>query len=223
MRLAILFIAPPETDFDWDEDAVAGANRVIRRAWRIVWQLAGAGDAEATLNKGALDAEALKRYRERHRTIAKCTEDFDRQQFNTAISAIMELVNAASAYLNATEATPGSRDAALSWMVATDIVSLLAPICPFWADELWHEALGHTDHAYTAPWPAYDEAEAASDTIEIAVQVLGKMRCRIDVPTTATTDDLERAAHEAAAKWLEGKTVMKTIVVPGKLVNIVAK
>ncbi len=223
MRLAILFIAPPEKDFDWDEDAVAGANRFIRRAWRIVWQLANAGDAAATLNKGALDAEALKLYRERHRTITKCTEDFDRQQFNTAISAIMELVNAASAYLNATEATPDTRDAALSWMVATDIVSLMAPICPFWADELWHEALGHTDNAYTAPWPAFDASEAESDTVEIAVQVLGKMRCRVDVSTTATQDEMRAAAEQAAAKWIGDKTVVKAICVPGRLVNLVVK
>ena len=109
MRLAILFIAPPEKDFDWDEEAVAGANRFIKRAWRIVWQLANAGDASARLIPGSLDAAAKKLYRERHRTLAKCTEDFDRQQFNTAISAIMELVNAASAYLNATDAAPDAR------------------------------------------------------------------------------------------------------------------
>ncbi len=223
MRLAILFIAPPEKDFDWDEDAVAGANRFIRRAWRIVWQLALAGDAGATLNKGALDAAGKTLYRERHRTLAKCTEDFDRQQFNTAISAIMELVNAASAYLNATDAAPESRDPALCRLVATDIVSALAPICPFWADELWHAALHNEGSVYTAPWPAFDLAEAASDTVEIAVQVLGKVRGRIEVSVNATKDDLERAAIAAAGKWIEGKTVVKTIVVPGKLVNIVAK
>ena len=223
MRLAILFIAPPEKDFDWDEEAVAGANRFIRRAWRIVWQLANAGDAAAVLNKGALDEAALTLYRERHRTLAKCTEDFDRQQFNTAISAIMELVNAASAYLNATESAPESRDVALCRLVATDIVSALAPICPFWADELWHEALGNEGSAYTAPWPEFDVAEAASDTVEIAVQVLGKVRCRINVSVNATKDEVERAALESVSKWVEGKTVMKVIVVPGKLVNIVAK
>ncbi len=223
MRLAILFIAPPEKDFDWDEETVAGANRFIKRAWRIVWQLANAGDAHAKLNKGALDDAAKKLYRERHRTLAKCTEDFDRQQFNTAISAIMELVNAASAYLNATDAAPESRDAALCWLVATDIVSALAPICPFWADELWHEALGHTESVYTAPWPEFDLAETATDTVEIAVQVLGKLRSRVEVSTTATQDEMRAAAEKAAAKWIEGKTVVKAICVPGKLVNLVVK
>ena len=223
MRLAILFIAPPEKDFDWDEDAVAGANRFIRRAWRIVWQLANSGSAESVLTKGALGEDAKKLYRERHRTLAKCTEDFDRQQFNTAISAVMELVNAASTYLNATESDPTARDAALCRLVATDIVSALAPICPFWADELWHEALGNEGSVYTAPWPEFDLAEAASDTVEIAVQVLGKVRGRIQVSVSATKDDIERAALEAVEKWVEGKTVVKIIVVPGKLVNIVAK
>ena len=223
MRLAILFIAPPEKDFDWDEEAVAGANRFIKRAWRIVWQLANAGDASARLIPGSLDAAAKKLYRERHRTLAKCTEDFDRQQFNTAISAIMELVNAASAYLNATDAAPEARDAALCWLVASDIVSSLAPICPFWADELWHSALGHTESVYTAPWPEFDIAEAATDTVEIAVQVLGKLRSRVEISATATQDEMRSAAEEAAAKWIDGKTVVKAICVPGKLVNLVVK
>ena len=223
MRLAILFIAPPEKDFDWDEEAVAGANRFIKRAWRIVWQLANAGDASARLIPGSLDAAAKKLYRERHRTLGKCTEDFDRQQFNTAISAIMELVNAASAYLNATDAAPEARDAALCWLVASDIVSSLAPICPFWADELWHEALGHTESVYTAPWPEFDIAEAATDTVEIAVQVLGKLRSRVEISATATQDEMRAAAEEAAAKWIDGKTVVKAICVPGKLVNLVVK
>ena len=223
MRLAILFIAPPEKDFDWDEDAVAGANRFIKRAWRSVWQLANAGAADVKLMPGKLDAAGKQLYRERHRTLAKCTEDFDRQQFNTAISAIMELVNAASAYLNAAEGSPDARDAALCQLVATDIVSALAPICPFWADELWHEALGNTTSVYTAPWPEFDIAEAASDTVEIAVQVLGKLRARVEVSTTATQDEMRAAAEAAAAKWIEGKTVVKAICVPGKLVNLVVK
>ena len=223
MRLTILFIAPPEKDFDWDEDAVAGANRFIKRAWRIVWQLANGGNADAKLVKASLGEAGKTLYRERHRTIAKCTEDFDRQQFNTAISAIMELVNAASAYLNACEKGAEELDPALAWLVATDIVSLLAPICPFWADELWHAALGHTESVYTAPWPTYDLAETVTDTVEIAVQVLGKLRCRINVSANATQDEMRAAAVEAAQKWIGDKSVVKAICVPGKLVNLVVK
>ena len=221
MRLAILFIAPPEKDFDWDPKAVEGANRFIKRAWRFVWQLAEtAGDA-ASLDKGALSKPALELYRERHRTLAKCTEDFDRGQFNTAISAMMELVNAASAYINAVPAA--ERDAALTALVACDIVSVLAPICPFACEELWHAALGREGSVYTAPWPEFDAAEAAADEVEIAVQVLGKMRARVMVPAGADAAAMQAAAEAAVAKHIEGKTVVKAICVPGKLVNLVVK
>ena len=221
MRLAILFIAPPEKDFDWDPNAVEGANRFIKRAWRTVWQLAAtAGDA-ATLDKAGLDAEALKLYRERHRTLAACTENFDRGQFNTAISAMMELVNAASAYLNAVPAE--GRDASLTAMVATDIVSVLAPICPFMCEELWHAALCHKGSVYTAPWPEFDPKEAESDEVELAVQVQGKMRTRTHVPRNSDQDVMRAAAEQAAAKWIDGKTVVKAICIPNKLVNLIVK
>ncbi len=221
MRLAILFIAPPEKDFNWDPNAVEGANRFIKRAWRCVWQLAQSGDAAAVLNKASFDEEALKLYRERHRTIAKCTDDFDRMQFNTAISAVMELVNAAMAYLNAVSAD--QRDAALCQLVACDIVSTLAPICPFWADELWHEALHLEGNAYTAPWPEFDLEEAKCDEVEIAVQVLGKMRAHVMVASDATPEQMQAAAESVTEKWIAGKTVVKAICVPGKLVNLVVK
>ena len=221
MRLAILFIAPPEKDFDWDPNAVEGANRFIKRAWRTVWQLvATAGDA-AALDKSALDADGLKLYRERHRTLAACTENFDRGQFNTAISAMMELVNAASVYLNAVPAE--NRDAALTALVSTDIVSVLAPICPFMCEELWHAALGREGSVYTAPWPEFDPKEAESDEVELAVQVQGKMRTRTHVPRNSDQDVMRAAAEQAAAKWIDGKTVVKAICIPNKLVNLIVK
>ena len=221
MRLTILFIAPPEKDFDWDPKAVEGANRFLKRAWRMVWQLVGDADFDAVVDPASLSGAALELNREMHRTLAKCTDDFERAQFNTAISAMMELVNAASAYLNATEA--GKRDGALCAAVATNIVSVLAPICPFWAEELWHEALGNTTSVYIAPWPTFDPEQAKRDTVEIAVQVLGKVRARIEVAADASKEELEKSAVEAAGKWIAGKNVVKVIVVPGKLVNIVAK
>ena len=221
MRLAILFVAPPEKDFDWDENAVEGANRFIKRAWRTVWQLVQTAGVASALDKASLSKPALELYRERHRTLAKCTEDFDRGQFNTAISAMMELVNAANAYLNAVPAD--ERDVALTALVATDIVSVLAPICPFACEELWHEALGREGSVYTAPWPEFDAAEAAADEVEIAVQVLGKMRARVMVPANADAATMQAAAEQAVAKHIEGKTVVKAICVPGKLVNLVVK
>ena len=102
---------------------------------------------------------------------------------------MMELVNAASAYINAVPAA--ERDAALTALVACDIVSVLAPICPFVCEELWHAALGREGSVYTAPWPEFDAAEAAADEVEIAVQVLGKMRARVMVPAAAATAYLQ--------------------------------
>ena len=134
---------------------------------------------------------------------------------------MMELVNAASAYINAVPAA--ERDAALTALVACDIVSVLAPICPFACEELWHAALGREGSVYTAPWPEFDAAEAAADEVEIAVQVLGKMRARVMVPAGADTAAMQTAAEAAVAKHIEGKTVVKAICVPGKLVNLVVK
>ena len=219
MRLAILFVAPPEKDFDWDPEAVAGANRFIKRAWRVVWQLVE-GAAAGDVDPKALDANAKELNRVLHEMGIKCTNDFDRGQFNTAISAVMELTNAASKYVNDVDAE--KRDGALCYRVAHDIVTMLAPICPHWAEELFHEALGREGSVYNEPWPEFDAAQAKSDTVEIAVQIKGKVRARINVPADAAKDELEAAAKEAVAAQLEGKDIKKVIVVPGRLVNIVA-
>ena len=219
MRLAILFVAPPEKDFDWDPEAVAGANRFIKRAWRVVWLLshgAKRGEVDASKLSGA-DAELNRAL---HELGIKCTNDFDRSQFNTAISASMELVNAASKYVN--DVPEDKRDAALAWRVAHDIVTMLAPICPHWAEELFHEALGLSGSVYNEPWPKFDAEQAKSDMVEIAVQIKGKVRARIQVAADASKEELESAAREAVAEQIAGKTVKKVVVVPGRLVNIVA-
>ena len=220
MRLAILFIAPPEKDFDWDPEAVAGANRFIKRAWRVVWTLARSADRGVVLDAAALGPQARELNRVLHEMGLRCTSDFDRGQFNTAISAVMELVNAASKYAN--EVSAERRDGALCRRVAHDIVAMLAPICPHWAEELHHEALGLAGSVYNEPWPSFDAEQAKSDTIEIAVQVKGKVRARIRVAADSSKDELEAAAREAVSSQIEGKDVRKVIVVPGRLVNIVA-
>ena len=219
MRLVILFIAPPEKDFDWDEKAVAGANRFIKRAWSIVWQLSAGAHA------GEFDAKSLKgQAGELFRTLnglgARCTSDYDRGQFNTAISAVMEIVNAASKYLNETPAA--DRVPELDFRVAHDIVAILAPICPHWAEELYHEALHLEGSVYNEPWPEFDPELAKADTVEIAVQVMGKVRGHATIAADATREQTEKAALAAISEQLEGKTVRKVIVVPGKLVNVVA-
>lgn len=220
MRLAILFVAPPEKDFDWDEKVVAGANRFIKRAWRVVWELSRTADASAVLDHTALDAKSLELNRVLNAMGIRCTTEFDKGQFNTAISAVMELVNAASAYIN--EVPAESRDAALCYKVANDVVAMLAPIIPHWAEELSHEALGKDMPVYHQPWPEFDPEQAKSNTVEIAVQLKGKVRARIEVSANASEEELTAAATEAIADQLEGKEIRKVIVVKGRLVNIVA-
>ncbi|MDY2789064.1 MAG: leucine--tRNA ligase [Atopobium sp.] len=223
MRLAILFIAPPEKDFDWDEEAVGGANRFIKRAWRVVWGLTQSADFNATIELDKLDKKSAELNRALHELGIRCTHDYDRGQFNTAISAVMELVNAASKYLVDTQATPQNRNAALCARVARDIVAMLAPICPHWAEELYHEAFGFSASVYDEVWPEFDEEQAIAATQEIVVQIMGKVRARIDVPTDATKEQMQQQAHEAVSNLLEGKQIVKVIVVPNKLVNFVAK
>lgn len=220
MRLAILFVAPPEKDFDWDEKVVAGANRFIKRAWRVVWELSRTADASAVLDHTALDSKSLELNRVLNAMGIRCTTEFDKGQFNTAISAVMELVNAASAYIN--EVPAESRDAALCYKVANDVVAMLAPIIPHWAEELSHEALGKDVPVYHQPWPEFDPEQAKSNTVEIAVQLKGKVRARIEVSADASEEELAAAATKAIADQLEGKEIKKVIVVKGRLVNIVA-
>ena len=220
MRLAILFVAPPEKDFDWDEKVVAGANRFIKRAWRVVWELSRTADASAVLDHTTLDPQSLELNRVLNAMGIRCTTEFDKGQFNTAISAVMELVNAASAYIN--EVPAESRDAALCYKVANDVVAMLAPIIPHWAEELSHEALGKDTPVYHQPWPEFDPEQAKSNTVEIAVQLKGKVRARIEVSADASEEELTAAATEAIADQLEGKEIRKVIVVKGRLVNIVA-
>lgn len=220
MRLAILFVAPPEKDFDWDEKVVAGANRFIKRAWRVVWELSRTADASAVLDHTALDSKSLELNRVLNAMGIRCTTEFDKGQFNTAISAVMELVNAASAYIN--EVPAESRNAALCYKVANDVVAMLAPIIPHWAEELSHEALGKDVPVYHQPWPEFDPEQAKSNTVEIAVQLKGKVRARIEVSADASEEELAVAATKAIADQLEGKEIKKVIVVKGRLVNIVA-
>ena len=219
MRLVILFIAPSEKDFNWDEKAVAGANRFIKRAWRVVWQLAQ-GASEGEVEPTVLDARGAALLRELHRLGIQCTNDFDKGQFNTAISAVMEITNAASKYL--VDVPADARDAALSWRVAHDIVTMLAPICPHWAEELFHEALGREGSVYNEPWPEFDPELARAEEVELAVQVKGKVRARIRVAADAPEEEVVEAAKAAVAAQLAGRTVKKVVYVAGRLVNIVA-
>ena len=232
VRAYILFMAPPDKELLWNEDGLAGLSKFLNRAWRIVFDLKreGGDDSlfQADPGKGAPrpDAARAKLLRERHRVAAKVADDFGRNAFNTAIAAIMELVNAASDYLRVTGADDRVSDEAASFDadIAETIVKLLAPIAPHWAEELWTTVLGHKEtFVHAQAWPAFDLELAKEDEIELAVQVNGKVKARITVAADLDQDSIAAAGRDAAAAALAGKRVVKTIVIPGRLVNIVAK
>jgi len=217
-RLFTLFAAPPEKGLEWNDQGVEGSSRFLHRVWRLVGDhlavVKGAGPVEPAL----LDEPARDLRRQVHRTIRKVSDDIaDRFQFNTAIAAIMELVNAITAW-------PGKQQhpAVLHEALAT-VVRLLGPFVPHLAEELWQE-LGHADGLEAHGWPACDEAALAAATVLIVVQVNGKVRGKVTVPADADDRSVQAAALADAnvARFLAGLTVRKVVVVPGRLVSVVA-
>ena len=171
-------------------------------------------------------AAAKKLIRERHRVVEKVSADIERNTFNTAIAAIMELSNAAGKHLavrSAPRIAPPAKTIARStrrWPRCW--AELVAPFTPHLADELWREALGREGFVYDQPWPEYDPDQARADEVELAVQICGKVEGRVTVAADAPEPEVLAAAREAVAAALEGKTVKKEVYVPGRLVNIVA-
>jgi leucyl-tRNA synthetase len=202
VRLYILFMGPADQDMEWTQDGIEGMARFVRRLWRVVNDVAAQAPADGD---GPLVRKA-------HRTIQRVSDDLDRRmQFHTPISAVMELVND----LADDTAAPGARFA------AETAVSLLQPWAPHIAEELW-ERLGN-ERLWETSWPEADPALLERDTFELVIQVNGKVRDRIEVPAGLPDDQLaERArASEKVQAQLNGKEIRKTIVVPGKLVNLV--
>ncbi|MFN3712613.1 MAG: leucine--tRNA ligase [Alcanivoracaceae bacterium] len=218
VRLFIMFAAPPEQSLEWNDAGVEGANRFLKRLWRLVSEHADKGPVVA-LNAASLSDEARALRRKTHETIAKVSDDMSRRlTFNTAIAAIMELCNDISRFEVTGEQNHAVRHEALS---AT--VLLLAPMVPHISHSLWL-ALGHEDAVVNRPWPAVDESALVKDSIELVVQVNGKVRAKLDVPANLDRAGIEQHAMAApnVQRFLEGVTVRKVIVVPGKLINIVA-
>ncbi|WP_168016170.1 leucine--tRNA ligase [Halomonas salinarum] len=221
VRLFMMFAAPPEQSLEWSDSGVEGAHRFLKRLWRLVAEHVNAG------TPGSLDLEALTEpqrelRRKTHETIKKASDDIGRRTtFNTAIAAVMELTNAIGRFHNDSDA-PSPQDLAVAREAVEASVLLLAPITPHACHGLW-EALGHEEPVINADWPAFDEAALARDAIELVVQVNGKLRARLEVPADADKAAIEAQAmaSENVQRHLEGKTVRKVIVVPGKLVNIV--
>ncbi len=222
-RLFCLFAAPPERDLEWSEQGVEGGYRFLNRVWRLVAErLETIGDATAYSGDAAALEEPLRSlYRKTHQTIAKVTRDIeDRFHFNTAISAVMELVN--SIYGMDENKDGGDHKPAVLRLAVESVVRLLAPIVPHFTEEIWR-ALGNEESIFRSGWPRYAEEALKEEDILVVVQVNGKLRGKFSVPAGTADDTLkERAlAQKRVARFIEGKTIRKIIVVKGKLVNIV--
>ena len=230
VRTYILFMAPPDKDLDWDEDGLAGIYRFLNRVWRAVYDLIGEAGEDAQFQAGATKDEqkaaAKLLARERHRVIGKVTDDIERNNFNTALSAVMELVNVTNDFLRKASAED-RKDCCfcseLCQQTAETLVLLLAPFAPHWAEELWRDALGKGESVHRQAWPEWDPEQAKADEVELAVQVNGKVKARITVAANAEEDAILATALEAAAAAIADKNVVKKIVIPGRLVNIVVK
>lgn len=213
-RTFILFAAPPDRDLEWSDQGVEGAYRFLGRVWRLVDTHAHLfADRPAAV---AANGPAKNLWQQTHSVIKKVTEDIgERYQFNTAISAIMELVNGIYGY-------PDGADIGTKLDAIETVILLLAPVAPHIAEELWH-MVGHQESVHLQKWPAYDPAALVRDEIEYAVQVNGKLRDRVTVAKDTTEDELKALVldREKVKELVEGGTVKKFIVVPGKLVNIV--
>ncbi len=218
VRLFMMFAAPPEQSLEWSDSAVDGAHRFLKRLWRLVSEQV-AGGAAPSIDLDALNDAQKDLRRKTHETISKVSDDISRRlTFNTAIAAVMELLNDVSRLNNDEPQTRAVRQEALETAVV-----MLAPIVPHICHTLW-QALGHSDPVVDAPWPVADESAMVRSQIQVVLQVNGKVRAKIDAPADINSADLEALAlqNENVKRFTEGATVRKVIVVPGKLVNVVA-
>lgn len=205
LRLYEMFMGPLDASIAWSEDGLSGAHKFIKRIWNLlIDDQDRLRDRVTTENDGALD-------RIYNQTVKKVTDDFEQLHFNTAISQMMVFVN--QCY----------KADALPLEYVEGFVKLIAPLTPHIAEELWTK-LGHVGSIAYAQWPTYDESKLEEDTVEIIVQVNGKLRAKLTASKNITKDELEKQAlaDEKVQHHLEGKTIRKVIVIPGKLVNVVA-
>ncbi len=238
LRLYILFIGPADSVVDWSDSGVEGANRFLKRFWRLAVENTEAMNKGKTnsgansycgkelklqFNSGKLSNLERELYRKLHQTIKKVTSDvLDRFNFNTAISAIMELVNLMYKYND--EVKLQGRNMALLKELTEKLLILISPITPFISEELWSR-LGKSGSIHREPWPVYDEEIAREELVTIIFQVNGKLRDKADLPAGTPSEEIEKIAisSERIKKFIEGKEIIKKIIVPDKLVNIVVK
>jgi leucyl-tRNA synthetase len=217
-RLFILFAAPPERELDWSDAGVEGSYRFVNRIYRMVREYherLGAGTYTADPTAGDRQLSYVL-----NATIKKVTEDIrDRFNFNTAISSIMELVNEMYRYKE-----QETQNGDLFRQAIEALLRLMAPFTPHLSEELW-ESLGHSDSVHETAWPVYDESALVLDTVEIVVQINGRIKDKLVVKTGLSPKDLEETAlaDEKIARLIEGAAVVKVVAVPGKLVNIVVR
>ena len=218
VRLFIMFASPPQMSLEWSDDGVEGASRFLRRLWRQVAEHVTEGVVAESIGTDLSDqGKAL--HRQIHMTIKKVTDDIERRlQVNTAIASVMELMNAVSRFSPQNES-----DRAVVQQALETACLLLAPVVPHISSVLW-QALGHDNDIIDAPWPLADESAMVQDEIQYIVQVNGKLRDRLQLAADADQQTIEQLAQasESVQRHIEGKTVRKVIVVPGRLVNIVA-
>jgi leucyl-tRNA synthetase len=215
-RMFILFKAPPEKDLEWDDADVEGQFRFLNRVWRLVTDapVGAQGSAPSFMHAELAKEEKILR-RAIHTAIKEASEDLSEgYQFNTAISELMKLSNA----LNEAKC----KDSPIYAEGIHTLLLLMAPFAPHIADELWH-GMGHTTTIHTQPFPVVDPEALVADEMTIVIQILGKTRGTIQVPTASSKEEIECLAKESpiTQKHVEGKEIKKTIVVPGKLVNFV--
>jgi leucyl-tRNA synthetase len=224
-RLFILFASPPEKDLEWSDAGIEGAYRFLSRLWRLSEELEGVlrPVKPCAAPEGELSAPAKALRRKEHDTVRRVTRDIENAfQFNTAIAALMELVNELYLLKDELKTLPEGPQV-LSSAVATAL-TLLSPVAPHICEELW-QALGHTTQLASEPWPSYDESALVRDQVELVVQVNGKVRGRAAVAADASEQEVKDVALKLdnVVRHVEGKTIVKVVVIPGKLVSVVVK
>lgn len=218
VRLFVMFAAPPEQSLEWSDSGVEGGFRFLKRLWKIVASVVNSGIEPVDLCVSELDEEQQLLRRKLHETIRKVSDDMNRRfTFNTAIAANMELLNLVSRFED-----DSPRGQAVRLEVVHAVVLMLAPIVPHICQRLW-ESLGHSDCVIDVAWPEVDESALVQQSIQMVIQVNGKLRGKIDVAADAVPEAIEAVAleEENVVRFLDGRPVRKVIVVPGKLVNIV--
>ncbi|MEJ2067390.1 MAG: class I tRNA ligase family protein, partial [Deltaproteobacteria bacterium] len=205
------------------EEGVEGGSRFLNRVWRLVYELRNhlsQGPDPALIGKADLPPDLWEIRQKTHKTIKKVTEDIERFHFNTAIAAVMELVNHLYQTKDGIEATP---QAGAVWRETVEsLILLLSPFVPHVAEELW-EITGNKESVVKTPWPEYDQEAITEEEIVIVVQVNGKLRDRLLIPVSSDEEEIKTMALTSpkVRRFIDGKEVKKTIFVPQKLVNIV--